>query len=143
MGAVKLFTLSEANALIPWLERTMLSQRQRLERIAALARRISDLTGPAARPTLDPLDGDDARVRALKFELRADIRALRETSDTIEALGVCVTDMRVGSVDFPVIHEGANAWFCWSPGESRISFWHGDADCTAARRRITSDARMH
>jgi hypothetical protein len=143
MGAVKLFTLAEANALIPWLERTMGSQRLRLERIAVLARGISDGAGSATPPTLVPVEGEPARVRELKLELRQDIRALRETSDAIELLGLCVTDMRSGAVDFPAFHAGVSIWFCWAPGERRIGFWHAGMDCAAERRPIEVDSRAH
>jgi hypothetical protein len=143
MGAVQLFNLAEANALIPWLERTMGTQRLRLDRIAALARAISDVTGGGARPTLSPVDGEPARVREMKVELSRDVRALRETSDAIESLGICVTDMRAGSVDFPAFHAGSSIWFCWTPGERRIGFWHAGTECTSERRPIEADLRAH
>jgi len=134
-GRMRLFTLEEANALIPKLE--MLMERMQ-QRGLALRRALEDLTIEFERPAGDLEWGE---VLAGHPELRTMAQEIEELTAEIEACGVQFKGLDLGLVDFPAEIEGQIGLLCWQFGEKEITHWHSLEGGFAARQRLPQVAR--
>lgn len=130
----KLFTVEEANELVPTLE---------LE-FGRIARLRSELG-----PLIAALGGADASVGVLQ---RGDpgppgredeARRLRQVAagitagiERVNALGCLVKDVEAGLVDFPAKLDGEDVLLCWQFGEPAVAHWHTEAEGFAGRKPI-------
>jgi hypothetical protein len=127
------FTPGEANAALaevrPLVEEMVDRRREQLEKEAreeTLGVRIAgNGTG------IDP--GEPAKVTE---ELDDAVRALAETVDRLNELGVQVKDLDTGLVDFPALHDGEEVLLCWRLGEDEVAWWHRPEDGFAGRRPL-------
>jgi hypothetical protein len=131
--AQKVFTLSEANALLPTLEPL-------IRRLVAASRefRASErlLDAFRARATMEGgilPDRDLSGAKAEADRLQAEIQQL---AADVEAIGCVLKDVDVGLVDFLSLRQGRQVYLCWRLGESVIAFWHGLEEGYAGRRPI-------
>jgi hypothetical protein len=112
-----LFSLDEANALLPELREILTELVQAME-------------------TLEQLEGDLTALRRkvrqnghnLSAEPLAREQAARETIARvvarIEEIGCELKDPRIGLIDFPSRREGRTIYLCWKLDESTVRFWH-------------------
>ncbi len=116
----KLFTLDEANALVPVVEGLIARVRERKRTLdgfqeqVTLAMRRSTGNGHANERELKEREADAKRAAD---ELN---RAIAE----MQALGCEVKDLAQGLVDFPHERDGRVVYLCWRPGEREIAWWH-------------------
>jgi hypothetical protein len=118
----KLFTLEEANALLPrvqWVVEQIQARTQdaaelqvRLEKLRERKRRGEHVDGEA-RIVTDVMTAVDRIGR----ELRAELGRLQE-------LGCELKDVRMGLVDFRSLRDDRVVYLCWRMGEERIEYWH-------------------
>jgi hypothetical protein len=120
----RLFTLAEANALLPRL--TALLDQLRAARDAIRAARADLL------PVLEAAVGNGGSRKA--GELLPHFRRLEEALLTMQGLGLELRDIDAGLVDFPCQRDGRVVYLCWRYGEDAIRFWH-DLDAGFAGRR--------
>ncbi len=110
----RLFTLAEANELVPQLSNRFAGIR-RAKRVIADTK--EEIAKASARADL----GGGSAVGALY------IRALHEISASLQAiheLGVVVKDIDMGLCDFPFMYEGRVVYLCWKVGEDEVRWWH-------------------
>jgi len=110
----KLFTVEEANALLPKL-------RELLEDVAAHRDAMRE-RAPHMEPILasSVLNGG-GRVGS---EYGVEAYNLYLAIGRIRGLGVLLKDLGTGLLDFPHEREGRVVFLCWKPPEERIAFWH-------------------
>jgi hypothetical protein len=125
---VKLFTVAEANALLPEIEPVLIALRDLKEQLDA-AKQALDRFTPAMRGNGHGADAV-AREREIADLLARMTVALRE----IAALGIAVKDLDLGLIDFPSRRDGRIVNLCWKLGEGEIAYWH-DLDAGFAGRR--------
>lgn len=110
----RLFTLAEANRLIPQLNSRLTSVKQARE---TLVRTKEDIRKASARAEY----GGGSTVGALYItslqQVSANIKAIHE-------LGVVVKDLDMGLCDFPHLRDGRIVFLCWKMGEQEIRWWH-------------------
>lgn len=112
---MKLFTLHEANELIP-------EMRDRLTRLQSLYSRINemrDLAKAAASASEfgGGMEGGSAYVRSL-YKVGKITTEIHET-------GVQLKDYERGLIDFPSMRDGRLVLLCWQLGEGdEIEWWH-------------------
>lgn len=119
---MKIFTVTEANALLPRLNILMEQQMALLAEIDGCVARLRLAGGDPAM--IDPLPGDSHELGALKTDLRSRVRRHRVGWDEIESLGVVVKDAREGLIDFYGRRGGQAVWLCWRYGEPAVAHWH-------------------
>ena len=122
---MKIFTLQEANALLPNV-RTIVTKIQRAHRKVA---RFRDEAKKAAEAAEQGGGGiaDGVAYAAVLTELTMQLSEL-------EALGVQLKDFERGLVDFPSLREGRVVLLCWQLGEGdELEWWH-DVDAGFAGR---------
>jgi hypothetical protein len=107
------YTLEEAHAMIPWVERKLKALRDARER----------LTDQEARQALadgSPTNGGGHRGKQVG-------EAFVELQNGVAAFdrhGIVLRDLDSGLIDFPSIRDGQEIYLCWIDGESDIGFWH-------------------
>lgn len=110
----RLFTLAEANSLIPQLRSRLTSVKQAKE---VLVRTREDIRKASARAEF----GGGSAVGPLY------ISSLQQVSANVQAiqeLGVLVKDLEIGLCDFPHLRDGRVVFLCWKLGEQEIQWWH-------------------
>jgi hypothetical protein len=120
----KLFTVEEANALLPTL-------RKILDEVAlhrdALRERAPDME-PILRASAENgggRAGSEYGVEAYRLYLAI---------GRITGLGVVLKDLDMGLLDFPHEREGRIVFLCWHPPEEAVEYWH-DLDAGYAGRQ--------
>ena len=132
--APRLFTLEEANALVPTLQMEF----------GRVARLRADLA-----PLIESVGGAEAAVDILqkgKLPARgreADAERLRRVAgeittavERVNALGCLVKDLDLGLVDFFSMQGTEPVFLCWQFGEPAITHWHAIDEGFSSRRPI-------
>ena len=110
----RLFTVEEANALLPKL-------RELLDDLA-LHRDAMREKAPHLEPILRAAGADGGgRVGS---EYGVETYNLYLTIGRIRELGVLLKDLDMGLLDFPHEREGRVVFLCWHPPEERVEYWH-------------------
>ena len=113
---MKLFTIEEANALLPSV-REILQRIQRLRRRLGTFRREARLAAEGAE-----LGGGGMEGGALYAIVLTDFTT---KMSALEALGVQLKDFERGLVDFPSLRDGRVVLLCWQLGEGdELEWWH-------------------
>ncbi|MCU1284953.1 MAG: hypothetical protein JWO13_1303 [Acidobacteriales bacterium] len=133
----KLFTLQEANSLLPILE-SLLKQAIKSK---ALMEDIDELLQNLGHKIF--LSGgllvDVATVSKSKSERENAIQRIKDAISEILATGVQVKDIEVGLLDFPHEVDGETVLLCWKLGEPLdIQHWHGTEEGFAGRKPIAT-----
>ncbi|MDM7922545.1 MAG: DUF2203 domain-containing protein [Pyrinomonadaceae bacterium] len=126
---MKLFTVDEANQLIPRM-------RMKLEMIQRLYETVGSMreTARAAAAASEKgggMEGGTQYVRAL-YEIG------KLTTEIAEA-GVQLKDYERGLIDFPSMRNGRIVLLCWQLGEADEIEWFHDLDAGFAGRRPLTD----
>jgi hypothetical protein len=114
---MKLFTVNDANALLPTVRGIVGRVRRAHARVMG-AREEAKLAAEAGSAAGGGgMAGGGEYVAALV--------ALAEHLGELEALGVQLKDYERGLVDFPSLREGKVVLLCWQLGEGdRVEWWH-------------------
>ena len=120
---MKLFTIEEANALLPEVRRLLAA----IDRSRATLRRMAP---EAKRASENPGGGGVARGYQYSDALATFIALTQE----ILGLGVEIKDFDQGLLDFPSERNGKIVYLCWRRGEESIEWWH-DLDTGFAGRQ--------
>jgi hypothetical protein len=111
---VRLFTIDEANALLPTLRKLL----HKLDRERARLSRLSHAARAAAAVAAD--GGGTPGGHEYALALVAFVEAMQE----IGTLGIEIKDLERGLCDFPHIRDGRVVYLCWQKGEDAIEWWH-------------------
>ncbi len=118
----RLFTFEEANALIPWLQRTIDRLNSSREQLEALQGRLTEIQRQRQRQNgTFQLHDEIRRMQAEIDRMGNDVRSI---VDSIIEEGIIVRDVSQGLVDFPHMRDGREVYLCWIGGEESIGFWH-------------------
>jgi hypothetical protein len=110
----KLFTVEEANALLPKL--------QELLDDLAFHRNAMREKAPHLEPILRAAAADGGGRIGSEYGVEA--YKLYLAIGRIQELGVLLKDLDMGLLDFPHEREGRVVFLCWHPPEERIEYWH-------------------
>jgi hypothetical protein len=111
---MKLFTVEEANALLPDLRRLLANIRREravLQRLEAEVKRASERAAEGGGSVFG-----SQYATALN-------RVMQEVQMVV-GLGIEIKDFDRGLCDFPHLREGRVVLLCWQDGEERIAWWH-------------------
>jgi len=114
---MKLFTVSDANALLPTVRGIVGRIREAHSRVASASEGAKLAAEAATAGGGGGMAGGSGYVAAL-------VR-LAENAGQLESLGVQLKDYERGLVDFPSLREGRVVLLCWQLGEGdQIEWWH-------------------
>jgi hypothetical protein len=133
----KIFTLQEAESMIPqlegWLREVIDSKKQVVEldsEFQEIQVRIQMMGGSDINP---------AGIAEKKMLRNRNVERLNSLVDNIQQTGCLVKDLDMGLIDFPALKGAEEVYLCWKMGESRIDFWHGVAEGFSGRKRISDE----
>ena len=113
---MKLFTIEEANALLPTV-------RQIVAKIQRLHASILGSQEAARNAASGAQFGGGGMAGGTKYV--TDLTLLAETVGQLEALDVQLKDFARGLIDFPTMRDGQVVLLCWQLGEGdSLEWWH-------------------
>lgn len=113
---MKLFTVEEANALLPSV-REILQKIRRSRRHLAAYRHEAKLAAEGAE------QGGGGMAHGAQYAII--LTRFTEEMSELEALGVQLKDFDRGLVDFPSLRDGRVVLLCWQLGEGdELEWWH-------------------
>jgi hypothetical protein len=113
---MKLFTVEEANALLP-------SVREILQKIQRTRRRIAGYQSIAKLAAAGAEQGGGGMAEGMEYALV--LTSFTEEMSELESLGVQLKDFERGLVDFPSLRDGRIVLLCWQLGEGdELEWWH-------------------
>lgn len=130
----KIFTLSEAQTLLPVVESLLRKAQAAGKSAGELDQQMQALKQRIFMSGGMYVDVTKAARRRAERE-----RALQEARDTLaelEEIGVQVKDLEKGLLDFPSVMEGQEILLCWKLGEQEIGFWHSAEEGFAGRKPL-------
>jgi hypothetical protein len=123
---MKVFSVEEANALLPTVRR-ILGPLQRAHRRLLVYREAAQHAAEGAEQGGGGMP-DGARYVRLLTELAS-------RTNELETLGVQLKDYERGLIDFPSLRDGRVILLCWQLGEGdQVEWWH-DVDAGFAGRQ--------
>ena len=119
----KIFSVDEANALLPYLAPALVELREKFEEateIRVLVARAASTNGWSEKR--------DRWARTLA--------RVAELLERLQGWEVELKDISTGLVDFPTTMQGRDAYLCWRLGEPEVHYWHFKEDGFGGRRPL-------
>ncbi|MDE2491184.1 MAG: DUF2203 domain-containing protein [Elusimicrobia bacterium] len=123
---MKRFTVEEAEALIPELERIF----------AAIGELAAQAEAKAASLQRRDEESDAVAAAIDRSQLQFLARGIQERLQEISALGAVPKGVEPALVDFPARLAGRDVYLCWKLGERAIAHYHGVEDGFAGRKPL-------
>jgi hypothetical protein len=126
----RLFTINEANALLPTL-------RPLMDRILENIRRLKSTTEAVIRN--EQLDPEAADLMERLQENGEIARLVKEVKDWVEEIhrhGCLCKGVEQGLIDFPCMLGAEVVFLCWQLGEASVNHWHRIEDGFIGRRPL-------
>src|SRR5258706_1902620 len=117
--AQRLFTLSEAQSLLPQVRQLLRALLEAREKIVEAQ--------PELWPILEKAVGNGGGKKA--GEMLRYFEVIQRNAQAIQELGIEIKDINTGLIDFPSDPDGRGVYLCWRYGERDIGFWHQVAFC--------------
>jgi hypothetical protein len=114
MDEERIFTLAEAQSLLPRLRTLLQELTQEWKRIGELNPEIQKARDKAQ------LNGHSR----FGVEYVESVSHLMSLIHEIKDMGVLLKDADKGLCDFPYIKDGRMVYLCWQLGEDTIGYWH-------------------
>jgi hypothetical protein len=122
---MKIFTIQEANALLP-------SVRLILAKIQRAHRRLAQYRDEARKAAEAAEQGGGGIADGVAYAII--LTELTSQMSELDTLGVQLKDFERGLVDFPSLRDGRVVLLCWQMGEGdELEWWH-DVDAGFAGR---------
>jgi hypothetical protein len=127
----RLFTVEEANAMLPEIVPLLMEMRARKVALDAALAELEKLT-PAMR-----LNGHAAGARDLEARIHDLTTELAAGIDHLNEQGIEIKSVDHGLIDFPAERDGRVVYLCWRLGEGAvIRYWHEIAAGFAGRQPL-------
>ena len=113
---MRLFTVEEANALLP-------SVKEILQKIQRSRKRLAPFRSEAQQAAQQAEHGGGGMKNGVRYANLVTDFSLAMSE--MEALGVQMKDFERGLVDFPSLRDGRVVLLCWQLGEGdKLEWWH-------------------
>ena len=119
----KLYTVEEANALLPYLAPTLVELREKSEDAAQIRESVAHAASTNG--------GSTKRERWSRTLAR-----VGELVQRLQEWELELRDVSSGLVDFPARVDGQDAWLCWRLGEPEVGYWHPRNEGFGSRRPL-------
>jgi len=132
----KLFTVEEANKLIPQIRRILAALRTHREREEQLekAKAIEELSW--LQPDGSVSSKAQGELSRLEEDRQKEIAVLQQSLEEMARTGAQMKDLDEGLVDFFSSRGEQIICLCWKEGEERIGYWHDLESGFAGRRSL-------
>jgi hypothetical protein len=123
MTEERLFTVEEANTMLPELRGTLEAMR---EARAVVMRNAERVRGNVAGNGGGRESSEYSEALAL----------LKRETERLSAASILLRDVETGLIDFPSERDGRPMFLCWKLGEDEVAFWHPIDTGIAGRRPL-------
>lgn len=132
----KVFTLAEANQLLPTVRGLLQSLRARQHEMRRIeeTKAVEELSWLQPDGTVSPRARE--QVARLDELLRQATEAFEEALERLNATGAQIKDLDEGLVDFFAERGDRLIYLCWKDGDEQIRFWHDLESGFAGREPI-------
>jgi hypothetical protein len=131
----KIFSVDEANRLIPILEKALAELIVLGREITTLRRELEVLSAIESAGA----SGSNPDVRSLREKEQAystRFERFRQSLIEVSHHGCIIRDLELGLVDFYTMSRGQVVCLCWRRGEERIGHWHPIDEGFSGRRPL-------
>ena len=129
-GSQRLFTVDEANAMLPIV-------RPLVEQVLENIRRLKQASETIIRKEqLDPEAPDLMNRLRENGEITRLVTQVKEWVEAINGHGCICKGVEQGLIDFPCMLGSEVVFLCWQLGEPTVRFWHRIEDGFAGRRPL-------
>jgi hypothetical protein len=128
------YSIDEANAAVPEVERILIALRDQREELIARRDKVVELS-PSDDTAL--ADGVREQVRLLRLSMQGLIDQMQAGVARLVEMDVTLRDIASGLIDFPALVSGRPIWLCWRLGEGDIESWHAHDQGFDARRPLS------
>ena len=132
----KIFSVEEANRLIPYLEQALDTLAQSGREVAALQREVSVLaaieSSGATSKNLDVRDLREKEARCARM-----LEEFRGALHDLASRGCILRDLDLGLVDFYTMARDRIVCLCWRAGERSVEHWHATDEGFSGRRPLS------
>jgi hypothetical protein len=127
------YSIDEANAAVPEVERILIALRDQREELINLRDRVV-----AASPPDDetPTAGAAERIRLLRLGMQGLIDQMQAGVARLVDMDITLRDISTGLIDFPALVTGRPIWLCFRLGESTVEHWHPHDEGFDSRRPL-------
>ncbi|RMH37076.1 MAG: DUF2203 family protein [Nitrospirae bacterium] len=129
--STKIFTLAEANRLIPQLEKLCGALQEGKQILIQTRDEIKKASANAH------LGGGSV----LGPQYICGLLQINESLQAIHELGVIIKDVDMGLCDFPYLLDDRLVYLCWKLGEDRLQWWHEIDRGYTGRQPLPDDAQ--
>lgn len=123
MSSPQVYTVEEANALLPHLAPTLVELRERYEEATLIRSKMADASASNG--------GSQQRD-----EWAVKLARVSELFERITGWNIELRDISTGLVDFPAEIGGERVWLCWRLGEADVAYWHPATEGFDGRRPL-------
>ena len=129
-GYTKLFTINEANDLLPTIRPVVEQILENIRRLKIVSESVirRDQLDPEAPNLMERLR-DDGEITRL-------VEQIKEWVESINGYGCMCKGVEQGLVDFPCVFGSEVVFLCWQLGEPSVGFWHRIEDGFAGRKAL-------
>lgn len=126
----RLFTVNEANALLPTIRPLLDGILENLRRLKAKTEIVirDQQLDPDAPQLMSQLQEDS--------EIAQFVRQIKALVEEIHSHGCVCKGVEQGLVDFPCMLGSEVVFLCWQYGEASVGYWHRVEDGYAGRRPL-------
>ena len=135
----RLFTVAEANRMLPYLRSALTEaagHRERWRQGAEELRRIEAVGRTPQGPLILAADH-----RAVHATMEQHLGAVSAVLEQIAAHGCQVKDLTTGLCDFPAVIDGEPVLLCWRLDEPAVAHYHDPVAGFRGRRPLPPQAR--
>ena len=130
---MKLYTLAEAEAMLPQIRDELLSMQASKREVddvrSYLEHAVSTTSGNGHVRDENTLAEKRRRAEALVEDINARLRLINDW-------GIELKGLDEGLIDFPSDREGRVVYLCWRLGEDAIAWWHEIEEGFPGRRPL-------
>lgn len=122
MNQLKVFTVEEANQLLPKLTELITELQVKQREILAKEVEIDslELLYPPATEGEKPSPEVDREIEVYNER----VNRFYSLMDEIHERGCFLKDVETGLLDFYTLYQGRVVYLCWKLGEPEVGFWH-------------------
>lgn len=119
----KLYSVEEANALLPYLAPTLVELREKFE-----------LAESARASVAQAAAGNGWSEKRERWSVT--MARVTELTERLQEWAIELRDIATGLVDFPAVLHGEEVYLCWRLGEPEVAYYHSRTEGFGGRRRI-------
>ena len=129
----RFYSIDEANAALPDVERILIVLRDQREELINLRDRVVAASPPDGE-TPTPCAAE--QIRLLRLGMQGLIDQMQAGVARLVEMEITLRDISSGLIDFPALVTGRPIWLCWRLGENDVEYWHPHDEGFDSRRPL-------